>query len=158
MDDISITKNTITFDNEFNEPITIEMVKLMKIPKNYILKFGEKFNNKIDGNIIEGIKIIIFKNDFNQSVDNLPNTLEELLFGNNFNQNVDNLPNKLKILYLGNNFNKSVDKLFGNLSTLVIQSKSFNQNLNNLPKNLMQLSIIDSEFLPNHEYIIVSPV
>ena len=37
--------------------------------------------------MLNGIKIIIFGNDFDQDVSDLPPTLKELYFANNFNQN-----------------------------------------------------------------------
>lgn len=125
MDDITISNHTIIFDNDFNESITIEMIKFMKIPKNNILKFGKKFNKKIEGNLIEGIKKIFFGDDFNQSIDNLPTTLKILILGNNFNQSVDNLPKKL--------------------NSLIILNLNFNQSVDNLPSNLIHLLLIPSE-------------
>jgi hypothetical protein len=139
MCEISVIDSIIYYKS--NEPITIKNVKKMNIPTNHIIEFIDYFNNKIDGSLIEGIKIIKLGLQYNKCVDNLPSTLEEIYFNTNFNQNIDNLPNNLKILYLGQNFNKSVDKLPANLDTLIIQSNSFNQNLNNLPTNLKNLLI-----------------
>jgi len=40
----------------------------------------------------------VLNNNFNQSVDMLPNSLIELSLGNNFNQPIDSLPNSIRAL------------------------------------------------------------
>lgn len=76
---------------------------------------------------------------FNQSVDNLPNSLIVLKFGYNFNQNVNELPNNLKKLTFGYKFNQTVDKLPNSLKKLKF-GNSFNQKVDKLPNNLNKLT------------------
>lgn len=60
------------------------------------------FNEELK-NLPFDIKIIIFEeyfpfwkySNFNQRVDDLPNTLTHLTFGSYFNQKINNLPNSL---------------------------------------------------------------
>jgi hypothetical protein len=54
---------------------------------------------------------LLFGNNFNREVNNLPVTLQSLSFGYCFNQQVDNLPEKLISLAFGNNFNQPVNNL-----------------------------------------------
>ncbi len=57
---------------------------------------------------------IIFDDNFNQLVENLPNNITHLTFGLHFNQLVDNLSNNITHLTFGND--KYVIE-FGKLST-----------------------------------------
>ncbi len=45
--------------------------------------------------IISGFTKIIFNRGFNQSIDNLPNTIEDIKLSYNFNHPIDNLPRTL---------------------------------------------------------------
>jgi hypothetical protein len=104
------------------------------------------FNKEIK-NLLIDVQIIIFEEDrakkqfskFNQSVDNLPNTLTHINFGRRFNQSVDNLPNNLTHLTFGAWFNQSVDSLPNNLTHLTF-GVGFNQSVDYLPKNLTHLT------------------
>ena len=84
------------------------------------------------------LKYIEFGNNFNNTVDNLPNMLIKLKFGNSFNMCVDNLPQKLKKIIFGNNFNQEVKHL-PNLLEEVKFGYYFNQSINDLPKNIKKL-------------------
>ena len=54
---------------------------------------------------------LVFKNSFNERVDNLPPTLTHLTFGFRFNQSVKKLPKGFTHLTFGFRFNQSVDNL-----------------------------------------------
>jgi hypothetical protein len=82
---------------------------------------------------------LIFKNNFNQPVDNLPQTLTKLTFGFSFNKSVDNLPQTLTNLTFGGNFNKPVDNLPCSLTDLTF-GDYFNQPVDNLPCSLTDLT------------------
>jgi hypothetical protein len=75
------------------------------------IKFMNYYNKCIDGLLPDNIISIIFGEEFNQPVNNLPKYLKILKFCNNFNHPVDNLPNSITVLYFGNNFNQSIDNL-----------------------------------------------
>lgn len=87
-------------------------------------------------------KILILPDDYNGSVDNLPEGIEHIVFGKEFNQPVDNLPKTVTHLYFGRNFNQSVDKLPENLIFLHL-GYDFDRCIDNFPKGLKYLSIFD---------------
>lgn len=89
---------------------------------------------------------------FNQSIDNLPNSLEILTLPDDYNLPINNLPYSLKILTLGNNFNNSLDYLPNSITHLMIgrgclkyfnASCKFNQPINDLPNSLIELTFSD---------------
>ena len=77
---------------------------------------------------------------FNQSVDNLPQSLQNLTFGYYFNQSVDNLPNSLiKIeFYNFGIFNKELNCL-SNLLTVIKLPKLYYQEIKQIPSNLKEI-------------------
>jgi hypothetical protein len=106
--------------------------------------FNQNPNIYIDE--ISKCKTIIFGSEFNQPINDLPNTIESITFGKNFNQPINNLPLNLKILnieqgYEEGKFNNPVDNLPLGLGKLIISSESFNQSLDNLPSGLKYLEI-----------------
>jgi len=88
---------------------------------------------------------------FNYSINNLPDTLEELyIYSATFNQPLVNLPSGLKVLFLNcYEFNQSIDNLPVRLETLIIEkgngSLIRNIKLDNLPPNLKHLYILCDE-------------
>ena len=80
-------------------------------------------------------KQIEFKNSFNKSVDNLPNSVTYIKFGHDFNQFVDHLPKNLLIIKFGHNFNHPVEKL-PNMVTHIEFGACFKQPLKTLPKSV----------------------
>ena len=50
------------------------------------------------------IKRITFGHDFNQKIENLPNTITHLTFGFHFNQKIENLPNSLTHLTINKRY------------------------------------------------------
>ena len=80
-----------------------------------------------------------FGDEFNKSVNYLPQNLTNLTFGFYFDQSVDNLPKNLTHLFFGNRFNQSIVKLSKSLVHLGFYS---NNNLkNNIPNNIEYLTI-----------------
>jgi hypothetical protein len=63
----------------------------------------------------------------------LPSGLYFLSLGAGFNQSVDNLPQTLKELHLSNPFNQPVNNLPSSLTTLSMRSVLFRQNIERLP-------------------------
>ncbi len=68
---------------------------------------------------------LIFGKKFNQSVDNLPNTITTLAFGEDFNKLVNNLPNNITFLSLCYRFNQPVDNLPNSITVLVLGTPLF---------------------------------
>ena len=114
------------------------------------------------------MKVIIFDKQFNQSIDNLPNSLIEITFrvshnnhgDNKFNQNINWLPNQLSKLILPHNFNSKICNYPPNLKYLYL-GKKFNQTLDNLPETI-EILIFDSKYeqkiykLPNVKHLTIS--
>jgi hypothetical protein len=102
---------------------------------------------------------LLCRHDFNQPVNNLPNSITHLTFGVYFNQQVDatrkneiftgapknkivfdgdNLPNSITHLTFGVAFDKPVDKLPNSITHLTLGT-NFNQPVNNLPNSITYL-------------------
>ena len=65
--------------------------------------------------------------EFNQPVNNLPNSIINLTFGCGFNQSVDNLPNSIINLTFGNYFNQTINKLPINLKIIKFNKDNDNE-------------------------------
>lgn len=79
-----------------------------------IIMFAQNFNESLDpDDIPPSIRVLIFGNHFNQSLDNLPPTIEVIIFPNysNFNWPLNNLPVKLKAIIFGKNYNQNLNLL-----------------------------------------------
>lgn len=95
------------------------------------------------------LKEIVFGDEFNQPINNLPHSLQELHFRRSFNQSVDHLAPYVTLinfgqLYFGKQFNQP-DHLPPALLLLKL-GKCFNQELNCLPSGLVELYIISPCF------------
>ena len=123
-----IQDDKIIFSPEFNELLNPELLSRYQtlIFSNYEL--NDNFPNKLS----------FCDNKFNQSVDNLPNSIINLTFGSNFNQPVDNLPNSIINLTFGWKFNQPVDNLPNSVINLTFGS-DFNQTMKKLPQNLKKI-------------------
>jgi len=141
-------------------PANYNLIQIEKIPQNIEkLWLSNTFNSSIDRllncNFIVStqkpqtkITHLIFGEEFNQSVNYLPNTLTHLYFGNKFNKSVDNLPNFLVFVSFGNNFNKTIN----NLPIGIIGIKfgyDFTQSINKLPFTIETIKF--SNKLIDHE-------
>jgi hypothetical protein len=140
----------INFDADFNENFDDELInKIAKCKKIFFLNtkgFGiksvyleSKFNQSVD-NLPNSLTHIKFGYNFNKSVDNLPLMIVWLEFDKCFNQYVDILPNNLKYLVFGDDFNKPVDNLPNSLEYLSF-GKCFNQQINSLPNTIVYIGI-----------------
>jgi len=105
------------------------------------LTFGDDFNKSID-HLPNSITHLTFGNSFNQSIDKLPNSITHLTFGVCFNKSVDNLPNSITHLTFGEFFNKSVDHLPNSITHLTFDI-CFIKSVNNLPSSITHLTFGD---------------
>ena len=105
----------------------------------HTIKFDRDFNQPID-NLPNSIEKIELYGKFNQPIDNLPNSIKYLMLGNHFDQPINNLPNSLIKLNLGQYFNHPVDNLPNTIIELELDD-SFNQPINNLPQSLKYLTL-----------------
>ena len=157
-------EETYYMEDGFNKPITEEILNDMKKFKK--IKFSMQFNQPFDFTSLENIESIFiglffnqsldylppnlkelsfcFVSKFNNSIDNLPNSVEYICFGNDFNQNIDNLPLRLKELHLSSNFNKPIDFLPHGLEKLSMWCRNYSHNILNLPQTLKKLEIFNS--------------
>ena len=95
------------------------------------------FNQPLDIYSSNSLKHLEFGSEsfFNQTIDNLPPSLEFLQLGIHFNQPINNLPNSLKELRILGIFNYPVDYLPNSLERLKL-GWFFNQPIDNLPHSL----------------------
>ena len=109
------------------------------IIKNKYLKLFDNILIILKHNVT--ITKLIFDEDFNQPLDNLPNTITHLSFSkySKFNYPLDNLPNSITYLEFGSHFNHPLNNLPNTITHLTIGSK-FNHPLNNLPNTITHLS------------------
>jgi hypothetical protein len=75
------------------------------------------------------------------------NSITHITFGKNFNQPIDNLPNSIKYLDFdfGSKFNQRIDNLPNNLTHLKLEEE-FNQPISNLPLRLKKIDIFNCKF------------
>ena len=114
---------------------------------------SEYVDGPIDNEIVERMKQtnkVIFGNEFNYPVINLPNSITTIRFsGGSFNHSLDNLPVGIKELTLNSRFNQPLDYLPYGLEVLKFQSGSiFSHSLDNLP---LTIKILEIPLLYNHE-------
>jgi len=99
-------------------------------------------NIEIGTLIPDGTLELTFCEDFNEEINDLPNSLTHLKFGRNFNKPINYLPINLTHLtfHYRTNFNQPVDNLPNNLTHLELWG-DFNQELNHLPDCLIYLAL-----------------
>jgi hypothetical protein len=133
--------------NLVNTQISLVLLSNLSSQTKYI-KFNYNYNQIIDMLADTNITHIIFGNKFNQSVDNLPWTMEYLGFGYEFNQTLDNLPGSMKkIIFSANSkFNHLLDCLPSCLEYLLLPV-NYKCQIDNLP-NLLKYLELDSSY-PN---------
>jgi hypothetical protein len=116
--------------------------------------FNSSIDDKIVGNMIKyKIKKLHFGENFNQSLNTLPEGIEEILIRNievdpeydyyyhhqeAFNQSLDHLPSTIKKITIYGKFNQNIDNLPIGLETLELLG-DFNQLIDNLPPGLITL-------------------
>ena len=140
-------KHKIIFNNDYNEPLDIHILNILK---NYeIVIFGMNFNQNID-NLPNNIEILVLDAEFNNPVLKWPNNLKVLKFDAcdysfngycKFNHKLINLPN-IKELMIGTFYNHNIDNLPDSIEKLYFtRSTHFNQPINKLPKNLKYINL-----------------
>lgn len=98
--------------------------------ENETVVFNDNFNEKLSGHMIKYI-----------------DKYGKVKFGKNFNQNVDDLPNSLVRVEFGSNFNQKIDKLLDNLTHLNLsESFLFNYKVEHLPSCCSYILINFNDF------------
>ena len=131
----NINSKFVRFDDNFNEPFE----NYNNYQNNEIthIIFGYKFNkslnyiNLFSSNLIS----ITLGICFNQTIEHLKlcKNLKLLIISGNFNQNIDNLPNSIEYLEINGYFNKPIEKFPDNLKKLTLDGV-FNQSIDNSAK------------------------
>ncbi len=124
------------------DKIVIKNIKdLKKIDKTKIKGLRIEGNEKIDGSELP-LKLtrLVFGNNFNHSINNLPDEIIYLKFGKDYNQRSSCFPKSLIHIEFGWNFNQSVDNLPEN-TKYIFFAYNFNQKINNLPKSIIHLRL-----------------
>jgi hypothetical protein len=137
-----------------------EITKIMNIPNTLKIIYNSDDEVNLLDNLscVDEIEIkdnmithLIFKENFNLPINNLPDSLTHLrfYFHSKFNQPINFLPKNLKLLFLGIDFNQPIDFLnsegFPSSLTILQIGERFNQPINNLPNSLTTL-ILGSDF------------
>ena len=137
--------NTYTFKSDIFIILYSDICKM-----NKLVFIDENFNEPISEQIIKDIirsncKKIDFPNTFNQPIDNLPDDIIDLSLSVKFNQPINNLPINLKKLLIFGDFNQNIDNLppiyVSRLGGKLLIFGDFNQNIDNLPPNLETLVV-----------------
>ena len=94
--------------------------------------------------------MLIFERSFNQSINNLPDSIKFLKLSENFNLQINKFPKNLKFLVLNYEFNQPL-KIPEGLEYLILGEK-FNHSIC-LPKSIVNYSISnpDYDFQTNYE-------
>jgi len=103
------------------------------------IRFCAEFNDKIDFLTSSKITHLTFGRNFNEHVNNLPQTITHLEFGYYFNKPVDHLPKAITHLEFGYYFNEPVDSLPPNITHLMF-GINFNRTVNHLPQKITHLT------------------
>ncbi len=135
------------------ETIIIKNSHIIHLQDKNLIEISENISldNKLY-NIISKYTKVIFSNDFNNSIDNLHNGLEELeITSLRFNYPLDNLPNTIKKIVLRlSDFNQGLDKLPESLIDLDINFwLGHDCSLDNLPSGLKYFKIDSLRCRPN---------
>ena len=125
-----ISDGWMVFNDEFNEPLS-SIVFTSGIQQ---IKFGDNFNQDIN-NLPNSIIYLTFGWYFDQDVSKLPNRLAHLTFTGCFDQEMHNLPNSLTHLTFSWDFNQDVSNLPNSLTHLIF-GYEFNQDVSQLPKSI----------------------
>ncbi len=128
-----IQDKTIIFNPEYNEIFDTSILEILSNLNTIIFNnykdnknCGSEFNQLVD-NLPNSIISLTFGNCFNQLVDNLPGSIVSLTFGYYFNQLLNNLPNSIVSLTFGNHFDKPVDNLPNSITSLTFGCFLINQ-------------------------------
>jgi len=103
----TIFKNLISFNFDFDLPISLKMIDIFECEKIQKIKFNKVFNQSID-NLPDFINTISLGQYFNKKINKLPYNLKLLILPLHYNHLIDNWSPKLEILhmpYYGNTFN-----------------------------------------------------
>lgn len=125
-----ICENIIKF-HKYNSIFTLTN------PNINTIIFSNNYDQYLD-NLPDHICTIKFGFDFDQLVDKLPISMHSIIFGNNFNKPVDNLPINLGIIEFGKKFNQCVDKLPKFVKNIIF-GDDFDQLVDNLPPMLLSI-------------------
>jgi len=135
-------KRTISFDDSFNEELNYNILALISGCSH--VYFGDEFDKSID-KLPDSVKFIQFGINFNTQVNKWPKNLETLRFDAwdymangfcKFNHKLINLPN-IKQLKLGTFYKHSINDLPDSIELLFLERSSHLRHpINKLPKNL----------------------
>jgi hypothetical protein len=158
-----VIKNSQILDNlpenleVLKYPTNYDLILIDKIPQNIKrLFFSNKFNKSVDKLLNPNfgtskqapstkLSHLIFGEEFNQSVNFLPNTITHLYFGDKFDKFVDKLPSSLIVISFGTNFNKTINNLPEKVEEIIL-GLNFNQSLNNIKPKCKKIKFQLSNF------------
>jgi hypothetical protein len=145
-------------------PSNYNLILIDKIPQNIIRLFlSNSFNQSVDKLLNPNfgtskqkpptkITHLIFGDEFNHTVSNLPDTLTHLYFGKKFNKSINNLPDSLQVILLGNDFNLIISNLPKNLVEITF-GPEFNQCINNIKPSIKKIKFTNYDNLNKYNKI-----
>ena len=132
-------KEWVTFEYSFNNILSPEIINFLQ--NHQRVDLGIDFNQPVN-NLPNSLTYLKFGElgHFNQPVDNLPNSLTYLEFGRYFNQQINFLPDSLKYLKLGSHFNQSLENLPSSLIRIEFGDR-YDKPVTDLPNNIREIKI-----------------
>lgn len=133
-------------------PSNYNLIFVENIPQNIIrLFFSNKFNKSIDKLLNPNfgtsksrpstrITHLVFGEEFNQTVEYLPETLTNIYFGSKFNKSIDALPNSIQVIVFGNDFNNKIVNLPYNIKEITF-GYEFEQIINFTNPTLKKITL-----------------
>ena len=151
----TIRKNSISFYNDFNQPLTQDIIDILVANKIKKIQFGREFNQLID-NLPDNIISIYLCYKFDKPITKLPKKLTWISLPNYYELRIDNWPQNLETLYLPSILGKTYDCIPLNIKNLHIGAdinlKTKKNILDYLPITVKHLGIctIDFQMLNEH--------
>ncbi len=97
----------------------------MEVLDEFTIRFIDIFNSPINTHYkkdLSQFNKLIFGNNFNQQIDNLPNCITHLTFSGKFNASIDRLPNSIKYLELNKGCNQKINSFPSNLEYIKFEN------------------------------------
>jgi hypothetical protein len=127
-----------SFDAKFNQPL-----KLSNLNNLLVLELGEQFDQDLN-NLPESLEELVFAkgSKFNRKFSALPAKLLQLILPDKYSRKLTQLPPRLIKIFLGTEFTHSIDSFPDSLREIRFNSQSkFSCSINRIPKSLLVLEL-----------------
>ena len=97
-------------------------------------------NNPLPVGLPKSLKNINFCDEFNDSIDSLPDLITSIQLGKYFNNTINKLPKTLIAIKFGDNFNRILSHIkFSSTLKYITFGKNYSQPVSELPDSLVQI-------------------